>query len=178
VRGVCTPPVALNKIIKNDVLYGPSSTGYNHYRGMPDKKNKCCFHGSMHAEVHAMSRLRTKKTRPKNKKLQKMTMLVIRINYSGELRNSHPCYQCVKAMHDLQFNGVYKIVNVMYSVNGGIMCERLDNIIQRMRSDRKMIHFSISSRSSSGTFGINKKTLLFFIQDKKEMNEYIKKISI
>ena len=46
-----------------------------------------------------------------------MDILVIRINKSGVLLNSAPCFHCAKL---LRYNKLVKIIRIYYSVSGGV----------------------------------------------------------
>jgi len=60
---------------------------------------------------------------PKGQKANKLDMIVIRIDSSGDMVNSRPCHNCLDMMKAV---GVRKI---FYSHNNNIICERVNNMI-------------------------------------------------
>ena len=96
------PPFSLTVVQKESVFYG-----INHYRF-----DLC---GSTHAEVDAINRLPrlSKKSKPK-----RIDIVVIRIG-GCELRNSHPCVECIHAMVNKAPKRGYEIANIYYSTQNG-----------------------------------------------------------
>lgn len=74
------------------------------------------FKPGMHAEHDAIRKLRH--LRKKNH-LQKISILVIRINKNKKIQASKPCYDCIQLMNKLPQELGYKIQNVYYSTNNG-----------------------------------------------------------
>lgn len=84
---------------------------YNFIRG-----KSCRLNCSVHAEQHAINCL---PSRPKNKKLKKCDLIVIRLNKSGILGMSKPCGVCINYMHTMASTKGYIIKNVRYSDESG-----------------------------------------------------------
>jgi len=62
-------------------------------------------------------------------KSKKFSMLVIRINKSGSLCNSKPCYDCIEEFKKFNINKIY------YSnSDGDIICEKIKDICNRESS--------------------------------------------
>jgi len=64
-----------------------------------------------HAEIDAMLKLPSQRRKAR---LVKVSLVVIRINHSGELKSSKPCVHCLKRLQYLYLLG-YKLCNVYYS---------------------------------------------------------------
>ena len=67
---------------------------YNCYRASTCSNNAA----TIHAEHYAINKL---KTRPKNKKLYKISIVVIKVSPSGLIGMSKPCKHCVENMQKL-----------------------------------------------------------------------------
>jgi hypothetical protein len=68
-----------------------------------------------HAEIDAMLKL------PRRRKIHKhqiISMVIIRINNSGTLKNSKPCYNCLMKLQKLYLFG-YNLCNIYYSDENG-----------------------------------------------------------
>jgi hypothetical protein len=68
-----------------------------------------------HAEIDAMLKL------PRQRKISRLTpisLIVIRINKSNELKNSKPCYNCLMRLQKLYSFG-YNLCNIYYSDQNG-----------------------------------------------------------
>lgn len=68
-----------------------------------------------HAEIDAMLKL------PRQRKISRLTpisLIVIRINKSKELKNSKPCYNCLIRLQKLHSFG-YNLCNIYYSDENG-----------------------------------------------------------
>ena len=87
-----------------------ASFGYNCYRGKLSANNGA----TIHAEHFAINKL---KTRDKNKKLYKISLLVIKISNTGLISMSKPCKHCVENMQMLANKKGYYINNVFFSNN-------------------------------------------------------------
>ena len=52
----------------------------------------------------------------KSKNKKKIDLIVIRVDMNGNLKNSKPCFKCIKYLDQLRF---YKLKNVYYSNDDG-----------------------------------------------------------
>lgn len=87
-----------------DVVYGYNSFRYIHRSTQQTR----------HAEIDAMKKLPSHK---KNR-LISVSLLVIRVDRSGELKNSRPCFDCLKRLQYINRYG-YRLVNIYYSDENG-----------------------------------------------------------
>lgn len=98
------------------------SRGYNHYRTKFSKmgnKEYC----SCHAEMDALYRLKIKNQKKRtNNILKSIKIYVVKTDRNGNYKDSTPCFDCYNYMLKL---GIKKIV---YSIEGGIVSEKLKNI--------------------------------------------------
>jgi cytidine deaminase len=81
---------------------------------------------TVHAEINLLSKIKCNKS---------ISILVIRINKEGKLKESKPCYHCLKAMRNSGLNIKY----VYYSTsNGNIVKETFSKMtsIYRTRGSR------------------------------------------
>ena len=70
-------------------------------------------------------------TLPRNKKLKKVDILVIRANKSGSIGTSKPCYHCILAMNISLPKKGYVVNDVYYSDrDGNIVATRLASLLQ------------------------------------------------
>lgn len=108
---------------------------YNNYKNQTDNfisensyrelRNGCNY--GQHAEMAAIYKLPPLK-RKANKQI--INLIVIRINKHGVLKNSKPCFMCIKYMEWLNRNTSYKIQNVYYSFdNGTIIMEKFSDLL-------------------------------------------------
>jgi hypothetical protein len=100
--------------------------GENSYRYRWDG----CQYG-MHAEMDSIRRLynNTNIINPTKKRI-KVSLIVIRINRDGDLKNSKPCYKCVCALKKFNDEGIYKIKNIYYSnADGNIEIVKLNDLV-------------------------------------------------
>ena len=81
----------------------PLSYGENQIRGKE----------SIHAEADCINKIPTK-----DGKIQKVSLLVIRVNKSGEYTMSKPCMHCIEKMNSI-IGKNYKISSVYYSNKQG-----------------------------------------------------------
>ena len=80
----------------------------------------------IHAEHDAINKL---KPLERNKRLQNINMLVIRINKNNKILNSKPCANCIKNIKILPEKKGYKIKNIYYSNdNGEIIKTNIKNL--------------------------------------------------
>ena len=86
------------------------SYGYNCYRGSLTSNNGA----TIHAEHFAINKL---KVRDKNKKLLKISIIVIKISNTGLIGMSKPCKHCIDNMQMLANRRGYQIENVYFSNN-------------------------------------------------------------
>jgi cytidine deaminase len=82
--------------------------GYNCYRGISTSNNGA----TIHAEHYAINKL---KTRPKNKKLYKISIVVIKISPTGLLGMSKPCKHCIENLQMLANRKGYHIEDIYFS---------------------------------------------------------------
>lgn len=76
-----------------------------------------------HAEIDVLNNCFRKLS--KINKKDKFDIAVVRINRSGEFKNSKPCYHCIEYMKSCGL----QIENVYYSdSNGDLICEKLSVI--------------------------------------------------
>ena len=86
------------------------SYGYNYYRTSTSTING----STIHAEHSAINKL---KARDKNKKLLKISIVVIKISNTGLISMSKPCKHCVENMQALANRKGYFIESVYFSNN-------------------------------------------------------------
>jgi len=84
------------------------SVGYNCYRGTLSANNGA----TIHAEHFAINKL---KPRDKNKKLSRISILVIKISNTGLISMSKPCKHCIDNMQILANRKGYHIENIYFS---------------------------------------------------------------
>ena len=84
------------------------SVGYNCYRGIATMN----IGATIHAEHFAINKL---KPRPKNKKLCKISIVVIKISTTGLLGMSKPCKHCVENLQTIANRKGYNIEYVYFS---------------------------------------------------------------
>ena len=69
-------------------------------------------------------------TQPRKSQLITVSLVVLRINKRGELRNSRPCLNCLKQLQHLHSYG-YKLCNVYYSnENGEIVKKKFLDLLE------------------------------------------------
>jgi len=68
-----------------------------------------------HAEIDAMLKLPYRRN---TSRFQTISMIIIRVNKSNELKNSKPCYNCLIKLHKLYSFG-YNLCNIYYSDENG-----------------------------------------------------------
>lgn len=81
---------------------------------MRDLYDGCCY--GRHAEMEVIRKLY------KNNKLKRkrnITLIVIRIDRDGNLKNSKPCKKCIDYMTRANSRRIHKIVNICYSDDQG-----------------------------------------------------------
>ena len=102
-----------------------TSMGISYNFSRPSSCMKC-----MHAEENAVKRfLKNNYKFSKNKKI-KVDLLVVRVTYSGELKNSKPCRHCVEMLSQLPY---ITVVNVYYSTkDGNIVCEKFKDLLSNI----------------------------------------------
>ena len=94
-----------SRVKENHNVLNSLSIGYNHTR---------CYHTdcTTHAEMDAIDKL---KIREKKKKLYEVSIMVIRVNNSGDLCSSKPCDKCLHYMNTIAVKKGYKIKKIYYS---------------------------------------------------------------
>ena len=75
----------------------------------------------IHAECDAIDKLIPLK---KKKKLQNVSLLVIRLSGKNKLQSSKPCGNCIQTMKSLPEKKGYKIQNIYYSDTDGNIVKR------------------------------------------------------
>lgn len=106
-------------IVKNSIFIN----SVNEYNTIEINKN-VVFHATIHAEIGAIKKCINL---IKNKKLYGMIdLIVIRVNETGELKNSKPCKNCVEAMKKI---GIRRVFYSDDDVNQNIKNEYLSDII-------------------------------------------------
>jgi hypothetical protein len=71
---------------------------------------------SIHAERSALLNL---PWRPRNSRVLKVSLLVIRTTHTGTLGQSKPCTNCIRAMRTEALSLGYYVSSVYYSADGG-----------------------------------------------------------
>jgi hypothetical protein len=71
---------------------------------------------SIHAEIDAVMKL---PTLPRNKKLKKIDILVIKVSKTGVLGSSKPCLDCLNKLNTYVVNRGYSLIKVHFSTQGG-----------------------------------------------------------
>jgi len=84
------------------------SVGYNCYRGIATMN----IGATIHAEHFAINKL---KPRPKNKKLYKINIVVIKVSNTGLIGMSKPCKHCVDNLQILANRKGYIIDSIYFS---------------------------------------------------------------
>lgn len=104
------------------VPFAVKSYGENHYNNPADP---AC--SSIHAEANAMKKLLPL---PRQKKLKKVDLLVIRVSKNGQFGNSKPCIHCIlKLSKNLPEKG-YSLRDVYYTnESGSIVCTRFNELL-------------------------------------------------
>ncbi|ARF08633.1 hypothetical protein Catovirus_1_683 [Catovirus CTV1] len=80
------------------------------------------FLSSIHAEIDALYKLKSKK----NSKNNKYELMVVRISKTGKLGESRPCYHCLEKLE----NSGIKIHNVYYSTKNNIILKEKFNTMK------------------------------------------------
>lgn len=93
------------------VPFAVQSYGENRYN---DPNYPAC--SSIHAEANAMKKL---VTLPRQKKLKKVDLLVIRVNKTGTYGNSKPCIHCILNLYKNLPEKGYILHNVYYTNEAG-----------------------------------------------------------
>jgi len=89
--------------------------------------------GSIHAEHDAINKL---KPLGRNKK-EIINLLVVRFSKNKKLQNSKPCANCIKNMKNLPQKKGYKIKNIYYSNDNGVIVKiTLSNL------ENQQLHYS------------------------------------
>lgn len=93
------------------VPFAVKSYGENHYNNVED--STC---SSIHAEANAMKKLLPL---PRQKKLKKLDLLVIRVSKSGQYGNSKPCIHCILNLSKNLPDKGYSLRTVYYTNEEG-----------------------------------------------------------
>lgn len=103
-------------------MYNILSHGINHCRGYNSK-----VIGSVHAELSAIRNL---PVRSKNKKIKKVSLLVIKSSKTHCLSLSKPCIKCVNDLTIEPLRYGYRIDRIYYSDNNGyIICRKFADLV-------------------------------------------------
>lgn len=95
--------------------------GYNHY--LPVNS----VHNSIHAEHDAINKLPIRK----NKKIEKVNLMVIRSSKTGVLGMSKPCEHCINTMRIKALDKGYYISKIYYSdIKGNIIKTSIWNLLE------------------------------------------------
>lgn len=93
------------------VPFAVQSYGENQYNSPSD--STC---SSIHAEANAMKKLLPL---PRQKKLKKVDLLVIRVSKNGQYGNSKPCIHCILNLHKNLPDKGYSLRDVYYTDEAG-----------------------------------------------------------
>ena len=74
---------------------------------------------SIHAEHNVLLKLKPL-NKNKNKK-ETINLLVVRFSKTNKLQSSKPCSNCIKIMNIIPYNKGYKIKDIFYSNNDGLI---------------------------------------------------------
>jgi cytidine deaminase len=88
----------------------------------------------IHAEHDAINRLKPLR---RNKHLQNVNILVVRLSKNNKLKNSKPCANCIENMNVLPEKKGYRIRNIYYSNENG---EIVKSSLQKLK--REELHYS------------------------------------
>ncbi len=91
---------------------------------------------TVHAEIDAMRKVRVREGK---KRMTPLTLVSLRFNSSGELKNAMPCQHCVAELKRTMPTKNYYIAKVIYSDNYGrlITCELDDLAVYVTRKTRR-----------------------------------------
>lgn len=91
-------------------------------------------HAGVHAEHDAINKL---KPLARNKKLEPINLLVVRFSKNNKLQNSKPCANCIQTMKTLPEKKGYRIKNIYYSNDNGVIVKiSLNNL------EKEELHYS------------------------------------
>ena len=77
-----------------------------------------------HAEIDCLQQI--KNNFKNNKKIKTYNLLIIRVNHSGKICYTKPCYHCAKQLKEAKY---VKIKNIYYpDINGNIINEKFQNL--------------------------------------------------
>jgi deoxycytidylate deaminase len=113
------------------------SRGFNNY-GTCNVDKFCSYHGSCHAEIHALRdiwlRYKHLNINKQHKIFKKITIYVVRITSNGVM-NSAPCIDCMKKLKEL------KVKNIIYSNNYGgyTLCKTIHYHTNKSTNGRYLI---------------------------------------
>lgn len=82
----------------------------------------------IHAEHDAINKL---KPLYKKKNLESINLLVIRLSKNNKLQNSKPCVNCIKTLKTLPQKKGYKIKNIYYSNDNGLIIKSSIKILEK-----------------------------------------------
>lgn len=111
-RHLCTVDLTMRRYsLTIAVPFAVQSYGENQYNNPNDPS---C--SSIHAEANAMKKLLPL---PRQKKLKKVDLLVIRVSKNGQYGNSKPCIHCILNLHKNLPDKGYSLRDVYYTDEHG-----------------------------------------------------------
>lgn len=101
---------------------GKLSIGENSQR---EARSGCCY--CSHAEMDAIRKLPPLKLRGRK---QEINLIVIRVDRLGSLKNSTPCFMCIKYMNWINIKSSYKIKTVCHSDSyGNVIIRKFNDLL-------------------------------------------------
>lgn len=95
-----------------------------------DRRAYCSIPIGTHAEIDALQKM--KYIIKKRKRIETLSMMVIRFTKAGQMRYARPCYHCIKQLMQAKF---LRIKDIYYSdVNGAISCEKICDMLDSPRT--------------------------------------------
>jgi len=126
------------------VPFAVKSYGENHYNNPNDS---AC--SSIHAEANAMKKLLPL---PRQKKLKKVDLLVIRVSKNGSYGNSKPCIHCILNLSKNLPDKGYILHDVYYTDgNGGIISIRFQELLNETHPHISRFYLEKNFKIKTGT---------------------------
>lgn len=94
--------------------------------GMNQMADGDCLNPGVHAEQDALNKLPSVKYK---KKLELISLLVIRLSSKNKLQSSKPCATCIASMKIYPIKKGYKIQNIYYSDSEGNIIKKTINAL-------------------------------------------------
>ena len=150
IKRFCLPfDTNIETVKNNDAIMTPCICGhYNHISSVLQRKgNKIKILGfgtnqmgdtdgiipGIHAELDALTKLKPLR----QKRLEIVDLLVIRLSKTNNIQSSRPCYNCIELMNYLPEKKGYKIKTIYYSNNDGAI---IKTDLQTLEKEEK--HYS------------------------------------